>query len=83
MIPNNTEEKIEGGENIKIAIITALNAYKQLNNIFLLYFVPKYPMPRVPIILNNPIKAKIIVAVQPPSPLSCMYPGTCVATKVI
>ena len=40
-------------------------------------------MPKVPIILNNPIRARIIVADQPPKPLSCIYPGICVATKVI
>ena len=40
-------------------------------------------MPKVPIILNNPISAKIIVADQPPMPLSCMYPGICVAINVI
>ena len=40
-------------------------------------------MPKVPIILNNPISAKIIVADQPPIPLSCIYPGICVAINVI
>ena len=40
-------------------------------------------MPKVPTILNKPIKAKIIVADQPPKPLSCIYPGICVATIVI
>ena len=37
----------------------------------------------VPIILNNPISAKIIVADKPPMPLSCIYPGICVAINVI
>ena len=40
-------------------------------------------MPKVPKILNKPINAKIIVADQPSKPLSCMYPGTWVPTKVI
>ena len=64
-------------------ITIALSAYKTLNNFFLLYFVPKYPMPHVPTILNKPIKDQIIVAAQPPRPLSCIYPGTWVPTKVI
>ena len=63
---------MDGGEKIKIHIIIALNAYKTLKSFFLLYFVPKYPMPKVPIILNNPIKESIIVADQPPKPLSCI-----------
>ncbi len=41
VIPKNIDIYIDGGENIKIAIITALKKYKKLNNIFLLYFVPK------------------------------------------
>ena len=50
---------------------------------FFLYFVPKYPIPKVPKILKNPISAKIIVADHPPIPLSCMYPGMWVPTNVI
>ena len=57
---------------MKIAMIIALKKYRILNNIFLLYFVPRYPIHRDPIILNNPMRDKIIVAVQPPSPLSCI-----------
>ena len=63
--------------------ITALKKYNKLKSFFLLYFVPKYPIPRVPTILNKPINDKIIVADQPPKPLSCIYPGTCVPTNVI
>ena len=52
---------------MKIVMITALKKYKMLNKIFLLYFVPKYPIPNVPMMLNNPINDKIIGAVQPPN----------------
>ena len=72
VIPKKIDIYIEGEKNIKIAMTTALKEYKILNNIFLLYFDPRYPIPRVPIILNKPIKAKIIVAAQPPRPLSCI-----------
>ena len=72
VIPKNIDMYIEGGENIKIAMIIALKKYSILNNIFLLYLVPRYPIPKVPIILNSPIKDKIIVAVHPPKPLSCI-----------
>ena len=50
---------------------------------FFLYFVPRKPIPSVPKILKKPIRAKIIVADQPPIPLSCIYPGICVPTNVI
>ena len=73
----------DGGENIKLQITNPMRAYNKLNNFFLLYVVPRYPIPRVPMMLNKPIKDRIIVADQPPSPLSCIYPGICVPTKVI
>ena len=41
VIPKNIEIYIEGGENIKIAMIIALEKYKMLSKIFLLYLVPK------------------------------------------
>ena len=68
---------------MKTQIITALKKYNALKSFFLLYFVPKYPIPRVPAMLNKPINDKIIVADQPPNHLSWIYPGTCVPTKVI
>ena len=60
----------EGGENINMLITIALKKYNKLNKIFFEYFVPKYPIPKVPTILNNPIKDKIIVGDHKSIPLS-------------
>ena len=61
---------LEAGSIKNKIIIIPLKKYKPLNRIFFEYLSAKYPIVKVPKILNNPIKDKIAAPVHPSRPLS-------------